>query len=320
MWEVLESTRKLSEDSFQVQIDKQAIIDATGTLQNKGVQVPAWDCFYHWEGSDEKMVSYLLILDSINFCFWPEKGKAKWEIEYRSRKISGYYAMAASIGKAIESGVPLTRADYLAQLSLNSLKDILGGADNLQLLEDRLNILNEVGKVLLGDYEGSAGLLIEAAGKSALRLVRLLAEKFPSFRDVANYRGNEVLFYKRAQILAADLYGAFGGKDEGNFMDIDQLTCFADYKLPQVLRHLGILRYSSFLSKKIDQNILLKQGDLLEIEIRANTIFAVELMRQEFSRLGREIRAFEIDWILWNMGQDAGVGLKPYHRTLTTFY
>jgi len=127
-------------------------------------------------------------------------------------------------------------------------------------------------------------------------------------------------FHKRAQIIAADLYGAFNGKKWGRFMDMDKVTAFADYKLPQVLRHLGILHYTDALAKKIDQEILIDAGCAEEVEIRANTIQAVELIRRELAQKGKALMSFEIDWLLWNLGQDNKYRKKPYHKTLTIFY
>ena len=98
------------------------------------------------------------------------------------------------------------------------------------------------------------------------------------------------------------------------------VTAFADYKLPQVLRHVGILQYEQALEHKVDQAIFLEAGSPEEIEIRANTIWAVELIRQELTQMGKELRAFEIDWILWNLGQQKKKKKKPYHRTKTIFY
>jgi len=320
MWEVLETAREVAGKSLHVQIDQQALARFSRKLYEKKIEVPSWNHLYHFYGSSEAMVTYLLVLDSINFCFWPPPGKLKWGIKYRSKKLSGYYALAASLKQAFESGIPIARAEYLAALSLDGLKKILGGRGILQLLEDRLQSLNELGQVLLEDYNGKAHKLVEAAGKSAVELVRLLAKKLLSFRDVAEYRGNKVFFYKRAQIFAADLYGAFQGKGWGSFIDTDKLTAFADYKLPQVLRYLGILRYIQPLAEKVDQKIFLEPGSPEEIEIRANTIWAVELIRQEMNRTGKALRAFEIDWILWNLGQQAEFKLKPYHRTTSVYY
>lgn len=69
-----------------------------------------------------------------------------------------------------------------------------------------------------------------AARGSAVALVELLASHFPGFRDHGVYRGRQVFFYKRAQIFAADVYGAFEGRGLGAFTDADKLTCFADYR------------------------------------------------------------------------------------------
>jgi predicted HTH domain antitoxin len=320
MLKVLETAKKVAEESAQVGIDKQSLMRFSRKLVADGIRVPPWDNFYHFCGSSEEMVSYFLVLDSLNFCFWPASGKTKWQIEYESRTLSGYYALAVSLKLAMESGVPITRAAYLAELSLEELKQILGGRGELQLLQDRLQILNALGQVLLDDYGGKAQNLVEASGNSAAELVLLLSEKLISFRDIAEYGGRKVFFYKRAQILAADLYGAFQGKDWGRFSDMDQLTTFADYKLPQVLRHLRILRYSKGLAQKVDQQVVLDAGGLEEVEIRANTVWVVELIRQELEQMGKGLRAFEIDWILWNMGQSEAFRVRPYHRTVTIFY
>jgi hypothetical protein len=320
MWEVLETCKNVVEMSRHVRINKQALVRFSRKLLEDRIEVPSWNYLCHFCDRSKDTVSYLLVLDSLNFCFWPKSGNDTWEIRYKSRRLSGYYALAASLKKAIESGVPITRAEYLAGVSLSKLKKILAGKGELQLLEHRVQILNELGHVLLGEYGGEACKLVESAQMSAVKLARLLIKKLPSFRDLAEYQGYKVFFYKRAQIVAADLHGAFNGKEWGSFTDIDELTAFADYKLPQVLRHLGILQYARSLAQKVDQNILLEPKSPEEVEIRANTIWVVELLRQELDRMGKHLRAFEIDWILWDLGQEPEFKIKPYHRTVTIYY
>ena len=320
MWEVLETTKNVVQKSWQVRVDQDALVRFSRNLREAGTEVPHWDHLYHYFDGGKDTVSYLLILDSLNFCFWPLPGNTKWEIEYESRKLSGYYALAASLTRSLRSGIPITSAEYLAKLSKDELRDILAGQGDLQLLDQRLQILRELGKALLQDYNGKAHRMVEAAGNSAIELVRLLAEKLVSFRDTALYQGHSVYFYKRAQILAADLSGAFDGKAWGRFTDMDKLTSFADYKLPQVLRHLGVLHYAPALARKVDQMEFIDPGSLEEIEIRASTIWAVELIRQELAHSGKNLKAFEIDWILWNLGQRDDFKIKPYHRTVTIFY
>jgi hypothetical protein len=320
MWEVLETAKNVAENSNQVRIDREALGPFCRKILKGRIQVPSWDYLHHFYDGSKDTVSYLLVLDSLNFCFWPPPGNAKWEIRYKSEKLSGYYALAASLKKSVGSGIEITRASYLAGLSLKELNDVLGGQGELQLQEERVQALNELGQVLLEDYSGEAYKLVEAAERSAIKLVRLLAEKLPSFKDVAEYHGSKVFFYKRAQIFAADLWGAFKGKNWGSFTDMEKLTSFADYKLPQVLRQLGILHYARPLAQKVDQKVLLGAGSHEEVEIRANTIWAVELIRQELYRMGKVLKAFEIDWMLWNLGQRGEFRVKPYHRTVTIFY
>lgn len=43
-----------------------------------------------------------------------------------------------------------------------------------------------------------------------------------------------VFFLKRAQILIADIWACFEGKDYGALDGIEHLTAFADYRIPQV--------------------------------------------------------------------------------------
>lgn len=306
--------------SQAVRIDRQAVESFAQKLGAEDIQAPSWDTTCHFFDGTEKTVAYLLVLDTINFCFWPPAGKPRWEIAYKSKNLSGYYALAAALKRGVESGIPLWEAEYLTRLSLEELKHLLGGRGEIQLLENRLAALHELGHVLVTEYGGHANRLVESAGYSALRLSRLLAQKLSSFNDSADYHGHSIFFYKRAQIVSADLYGAFNGKKWGRFTDMDKITAFADYKLPQVLRHLGILHYTDALAQKVDQGRLIDVGSPEEVEIRANTIQAVELIRRQCAREGKDFFSFEIDWLLWNLGQEDKFRKKPYHKTVTIFY
>ena len=50
----------------------------------------------------------------------------------------------------------------------------------------------------------------------------------------------------------ADLWTAFKGKDLGSFYDIDQLAMFPDYRVPQVLLHFGVLKYTDYLKELLE--------------------------------------------------------------------
>ena len=203
MWEVIETAEHVAKKSHQVRINKQALGHFSRRLLADEIEVPPWDSPYHFCGHDEDTVSYLLVLDSLNFCFWPVSEKVKWEIEYESRRLSGYYALAASLKQAIESGIPITRGDYLAELSIGKLRKVLGGQGRLQLLEDRVQILNEVGQLLLREHDGKAHQLVEASGMSAVALARLLAQKLSSFSPAVMGLGKSS-FYRIADMAMDD--------------------------------------------------------------------------------------------------------------------
>jgi hypothetical protein len=163
MQEVLKTARDVSGMSSHVQIRKEAVLDFSKRLYEGGIEAPPWNRTYHFCESEEETVSYLLVLDSINFCFWPAEEENRWEVAWGSRRLSGYFALAASLTRAMKAGIPLARAEYLAELSLERLREILGGRGELQLMEERVMILNELGHVLLEKYHGDASELVEAA-------------------------------------------------------------------------------------------------------------------------------------------------------------
>ncbi|MFO7462089.1 MAG: queuosine salvage family protein [Desulfatiglandales bacterium] len=320
MFEVRETARRVAEQSRFVRIDRQASAAFAECMGSLEIVVPPWDAFHHFKGPEEETIAYLLVLDTLNFCFWPAPGTEIWEIEYGGEWSSGYYALALTLKKALESGFPVTDSGYLADLSVDEFRQILSGRGTLQLMDRRLENLRELGKMLAENYQGRAHDLVASSQGSAAALARLLNRSLSSFRDVATYGDETVYFYKRAQLFAADLYGAFEGRGWGEFHDLSDLTAFADYKLPQVLRHAGILEYSKPLAEKVDQKALLEPGGPEEVEIRSNTIRAVEIIREELATRGRNLMAFEIDWLLWSLGQEDRFREKPYHRTITIFY
>jgi Queuosine salvage protein len=313
---VLTTTRRVVELSRYVHIDEAALATLAPGLARR-IAAPAWDPSYHFVDGTEKTANWLLVLDALNFSFW---GEPRWRIEYRGELLNGYTALAAALTRAVEEGVPITDAGYLASVTAAELAQVLRGESAIPSLDRRLEGLHEVGELLLQKYDGSFGRAIQACGGSAVRLVRLLVDELLSFDDIADHSGAEVRFYKRAQILAADLHGAFGGESFGRFDDLDQLSAFADYKLPQILRHMGILIYLPSLAQKIEARFLLPPGSREEVEIRANSVWAVELLRRALARHGSALRAFELDWWLWNEAQRFGPADEPYHLTRTIYY
>jgi hypothetical protein len=162
-------------------------------------------------------------------------------------------------------------ADMLASLDEAKLTEILGGR-KLPQMPERVRLLREVGSGLKARYGGHAANMIRQAGGSAEDLVGRITEAFPGFRDHAVYSGCQVFFYKRAQIFVGDVWGAYGGSGLGDFGDINRLTMFADYRVPQILQAKGVMVYGQDLKALVDSGSQLPSGGAAESEIRAVTV------------------------------------------------
>ena len=315
--DVLKTTAYVVENARRVKINYAAVERAADALVEKKIEPPTWNYDYHYHDGTPRTVNYLFLLDTLNFCFW---GKPKWGIDYSGKRLDGYWALAAALKRAIQKDSRIADSDFMARMSPQELADILSGSGTIPLFAERWRNTRELGTVLKNLWEGEAARLVECAGRSAPRLAQMVAENFSSFNDIAVYDNREVRFFKRAQIVVTDVWGAFGGKDWGEFEDIDQLTAFADYKLPQILRAWGILKYAPSLARKVDAQIELATGSPDEIEIRAAMLWGVEFLREALAKRGRQLWSIQVDWILWDASQSKVEGMKPYHRVRTIYY
>jgi hypothetical protein len=279
-----------------------------------------WKHPCHYQGSLAETARWVFVVDVLNHCFWPDPGETTWGVCHEGEMWSGYWGLAASLKKALEGGAAITRADFLERISREYLEGIFQGEGHIPLFEQRLENLHEAGRILNRDWGGDVVHLIEAARGSAVRLVEQVVESFPSFRDEAEYDGRRVCFWKRAQLFASDLHHALDGKGWGAFHDLAALTAFADYKLPQVLRALGIVSYEPPLEKTVDSLHSLDSGSPEEVEIRAMTIWAVEEIKRAFNHVGQVITSAAVDHWLWKLGQLEPFRRKPYHRCRTIYY
>ncbi|MGI8475344.1 MAG: queuosine 5'-phosphate N-glycosylase/hydrolase [Thermomicrobiales bacterium] len=325
---VLASTRPVVAAARHVTIDLGQIEAVAGEIAADLSAPPGWIDDLHFRDGTWRTAGWVLALDALNFCFWsadPDPAQ-RWRVAYGGEIYDGYWALVAALRRAVEEGKPLWDPHYLIGLTQRDVAHILRPHDpafpEIPLFPLRVHNLHELGRGLIREIGGRQPVvdLIEGAERSAARLAARVVGLLPSFNDVATYAGAPVVFHKRAQILVADLNGAFAGSGLGAFDDLHVLSAFADYKVPQVLRHLGAIRYDDELAATIDARIPIPTGSPAEVEIRAATVWACELLRSALARRGNDVRAFEVDWALWMAGQTLPTRSQPYHRTYTVFY
>lgn len=157
-------------------------------------------------------------------------------------------------------------------------------------------------------------------------------------------RRKPIRFLKRAQIFVADLWACFEGEGYGEFWDIDKITMFADYRVPQILSSMGCLSYSPKLGMAIRDKENIPSGGSWEMQLRgrmnpgvslhladaltiyvACSIWCVELIRREILREhpGAPVNAILIDFFLYDTMKEMetnGQESIPHHRTRSIWY
>ncbi|XP_051822211.1 queuosine salvage protein [Antechinus flavipes] len=333
-----ESAKFVADHSQDVIIEKAGVYRVAEMLLEKvpgrEFGLEGWKSLHELnpQADDEDAVNWVFVADTLNFSFWSEEEDRKCMVQYKGKMYSGYWALCAAINRALDKGIPLTRPSYYATVTLDQLQHILHSDTDvpMPLIEERHQILNETGKILLEKFGGSFLNCVHKSDKSAQKLLSLIVESFPSYRDVAVYQGKRISFYKRAQILVADTWCVLEGKGDGCFSDISSITMFADYRLPQVLAHLGAIRYSDELLKKLLKGEMFPSGDKQEVEIRGCSVWCVELIRDQLLKLvekrgikiGVDINSVLLDYFLWDYARDHREDMKgiPFHRTRCIYY
>ena len=116
---------------------------------------------------------------------------------------------------------------------------------------------------------------------------------------------------------------------------------FADYRVPQILHHLKILIYPPSLLTLLESGHYFEHGSKEEVSIRAASIVAVELVRDEILALQHHAKEIAdasttmehgvdvpvssvlIDFYLWDTAKRIEQGeeiVLPPHRTRSIWY
>lgn len=243
-------------------------------------------------------LSFLIIMTALNYRFWEvEDGRTVRRYAHLGK--TGARALWAAFEEAW--GKDCATSTVLARRFEDSGVAGLFGA--IPDPDSREEILSEL---LAGDIADVCAVLcakIESANSVTVSDATVLATAFPqAFGDP---------YLKKAQ-LALAMYAAFR-RYLGTETDATDLTAFADYQVPRVLRALGILQYSESLAEQVDSGILLPNASAQERAIRGATILACE-------RIAAHSMASpaDVDGLLWSSQVLASD--SRFHLTCTTWY
>lgn len=320
MNQLLASVQYVVEHSDHVTINQDAIERYTSSFTPNPVGHWIKACPFEYRPcvKIEDEIDRWFLADAMAYCFWGYP--SKWTIEYEGKPIDGWWALLAAIQREIEAGSPILEANYLANLDIFQARTLFAGKPEIPLFKDRIEDFNQIGRHLNEKYSGRFCNYLSKSPKDATQFIFNLAQEFPTFYDVSTYKGREVLFFKKAQLLAHDLSAYFSKSGYVSLIGLGQLTGEADYKVPAILRRLGILAYDKELSSKIDNRIIIDVGSAEEIEIRAGMLWACHVIVEKLQKRYPTMNALTLDSMLWVASQDKLPSNKPYHLTMTKAY
>lgn len=254
------------------------------------------------------IINLLLIYESIDFSFW---GNPKWIIHTPEGDRDGSAALLYAL---LQYTKRANQVDF-SNFSYKEVSNILKSEVPIPLLEERCQILKNISQVVKEKMNGNFYNYTKDITVDT-ELFDIIIKYFPNFEDKRTYKGKTIYFYKLAQLLVSDILHIRELK-EGIKVNYSHLVGCADYKIPQIMRAMGILKYSKGLEEIIDTKKELDQNSIYEVEIRASVIVAIEKIRK---RLENKIMAIDINDYIWLKSQKIKSNLKPYHLTRNTNY
>ena len=241
-----------------------------------------------------------LALNSINYQFWDLGGQGEF-LRYSFEGVVGAQGMRNAFERAWnDPESPMSQARRGVPLTGEAVRAMFG---DIPSVDTRVAVLNEV--LLppkLDQISKSLAAQYAASGEFTTQMAHQVAEAFPLAY------GDQVL--KKAQLAISEMWvKAVDAGDTGSKCD---LTAFADYQIPNILRAMGVLKYSDDLAAKIDGYQEIPYESAEEKAIRAASLIAVEKLAVQ---AGVPVAA--VDHYLWTRRKEA---TTPFHLTFTTAY
>lgn len=244
---------------------------------------------------------YGIAMNSINYMFW-SKGASGEFIRYQQQGTIGALAMTAAFQAAwSDPQSPIAQArDAKVPLTVGDIQAVFGAMPEP---ESRVRILNEVllSPRLTEFGARAAAIAAGSEGDFNTELAAELADAFPQAY------GDGVL--KKAQLAVSGLWREASSR---GFHGACELTAFADYQIPNVLRAMGLITYAPDLAARIDAGEIIEANGPDEKAIRGASIIAIEILAQQ-----QGVSVADVDYWIWLKRKEPST---PFHLTYTDAY
>lgn len=260
----------------------------------------------------------------MNFAFTNFDTGIKFETDYLGKRWCDSEAMLACLHRAHSTGIPFFTGEYLANLTRKDLESVFAGTIEMPMLDERVVIFNEVGRVLVEKYKGRYSTFVRSCAPRLYAngdgLLERLTSEFPRFNDVSLYNGSEVQIFKLAQLGIWGMHLALSPRKAWALEDAATLTAFADYIVPVGMRVTKIFEYAPSLEEQINSLVEVTRDSQAEIELRASSIYAIARLTEEINkrRPGMDpLLQPQVDFRFWKTYHATH---WPHHLTKTVMY
>lgn len=280
-------------------------------MQDFKFELPTWDFppFYPQTDDFEEMCLYYLVFNSINYCYFDEDDNRFQDGKNRSSTLAGL--------RITENWEQLKHSQFLSRVDETYLLGELFKAETpISLIKERVAAISEIGNFMLKNPDFTFRKMFAKHYNNAYFVSQMIPTYFPTWKDP---------FFKRAQLFVGMVQGKFGHFDKG----LEDLTVFADYRVPQTLHSMGVIEYRASLLSTVSSNKLIPYGSKQELEIRAASVVGTDMLTAHLNEYhDGALNVLHTDYLLWSAmrkrdslppGVMSSIVI-PHHRTMTTDY
>jgi hypothetical protein len=322
---VLDSLRPVIENSRDVRTHVDRITEVAGWMAYEDLPVPEYALPFGIGAHDVNVaIDFIMTSDAIDTAFTDFSTHVKFQTDYAGQHWSDSDAEFACLKRAMDNGIPVLDGKWMASVTRAELRSIFSGNIEMPMLDEKLEVLHQVGPVLVQKYNGRFSNFIHSCAPKLYDhgngMADRLVKEFPRFNDVSQYDGHEIKFYKLPQLGVWMLYANLHKPYNFQIEDLSTMTAFADYIVPVALRLLRITSYSPTLEHAINTYQLIPRDSTQEIEIRAHCLYATALLSEEINKIrpkDMQIIIPQVDARLWTHYHTT---FWPHHLTRTIMY
>ena len=253
---VLASLHPVIKNSSLVKINDERLISVADWMAYEEFPKPDGSMLFDFGNDPDFLMDFTLVVNTMNFAFTNFDTGVKFETDYTGKRWCDSEAMLASLHRAYSAGIPFFTGDYLANLTRKDLEQVFAGTIEMPMLDERVTIFNEVGRVLVAKYNGRYSNFVRDCSPrlydNGNGLLERLTSEFPRFNDVSLYQGTQVQIFKLAQLGIWGMHLALSPRKAWALEDADKLTAFADYIVPVGMRVTKIFEYAPTLEEQIN--------------------------------------------------------------------